>query len=108
MSVAPPGGKGTMKRTGRCGHSCAATPMDATESNTTERNLNSLIPGLLLKFILQRQCERKPDRQRETRGARGQRLLPPGPGQELERQHAQPAGEVRGEGEHDGPFGELH
>jgi hypothetical protein len=27
MSVAPPGGKGTMKRTGFCGQDCAKAPL---------------------------------------------------------------------------------
>src|SRR6185503_19429247 len=104
MSVAPPGGNGTMKRTGRCGQDCASTP-DANSAASNVRMVFFMDPP---RAILQRQREGEPDPECERRGRRGEALLPVAPRQELQREHAQPAAEVRGERDHDQPFAELH
>jgi hypothetical protein len=47
MSVAPPGGNGTMKRTGFCGQPWAPTPVEASATSTAASKLTSLISILL-------------------------------------------------------------
>src|SRR6185503_15540946 len=101
MSVAPPGGNGTMKRTGFCGQDCAWAP---AASSAPSMNAMIFFMGVLLRGILQRQPDGKGER---TRG-RGEALLPVAPRQELEREHAQAAAEMRGQRHHDQPFAELH
>src|SRR6185436_9437591 len=104
MSVAPPGGNGTMKRTGRCGQfggeDCAA----AAAANSAASRPTMIFFMDPPRAILQRQREREADRQRECGSARGEALLPVAPGEELEREHAQAAAQVRGERHHDQPL----
>src|ERR1700741_4433067 len=65
MSVAPPGGNGTMKRTGRCGQfggeDCAAAVETRHAPSTNARIL-------FMAKILQRQRERQAHAEREGRG----------------------------------------
>ena len=96
MSVAPPGGNGTMSFTGFCGQACAERARRG-EQRRGERRMRESSCLSSCRTILQRQGEREPDGERERRRQRGERLLPVAPRQELEREHAQPAGEMRGE-----------
>src|SRR5262245_50201411 len=108
MSVAPPGGNGTMKRTGFCGHPWAPTPVEASATSAAARSLTKLIRISLLKLILQRQGKRQPHRDRK-RGRRGrERFLPVVPRQKFQRQHPQPPGEMRRQRNDDRPLAELH
>src|SRR6185503_2870030 len=100
MSVAPPGGKGTMKRTGFCGHDCACAHDIARP--------RSRAVSVFMILILQRQSERQTDRQRHRGSGRGEALLPAVPVEELDRQDAQAAAEMRGERDDDRPFPGLH
>src|SRR6185295_18204670 len=86
ISVAPPGGNGTMKRTGFCGQACAAAPLEASASSTAPRSLTKPISILLLKFILQCQRQGEPHGERDRRRGGREGLLPLVPGQKLQRQ----------------------
>src|SRR5262245_19914906 len=106
MSVAPPGGKGTMSFTGFCGHCCATA---VKLKNAAHKSTSARMPILLVFApILQGERERQSRGQRDGARSRGQALLPFMPVEELDREHPQPAAEMRGEQHHDAPFGELH
>ena len=55
-----------------------------------------------------RERQGETDDDREPRRHRQERFLPVAPRQELEREQAQAAREVRGEEDHEPPFGRLH
>ena len=106
MSVAPPGGNGTMKRTGFCGQDCAAAPCER-EQRGRAASATSLSHDPPLEAFYSASAKASPRRARRRRG-RGERLLPVAPGQEFEREHAQPAAEVRGEQRPRAPTRRLH
>src|SRR6185503_6445512 len=100
MSVAPPGGNGTMKRTGFCGQDCACAQ---------ERTRPSSKPtSVFMISILQRQGEDQTHGKRRRRRHGGEAVLPFVPVEEFDRQHAQAAGEVRGERDDDRPLARFH
>src|SRR6188472_1910240 len=103
-SVVPPAANGTTILTGFEGHACAAASAgtSARTAAAARRLHRYMLIGLLRVMVrsigssisLARQREREPREDREGRGQRGERLLPVAPRQELERQQAQPSGEV--------------
>src|SRR5262245_17471522 len=100
MSVAPPGGNGTMKRTGFCGHDWACAHDIARPS--------SKAASVFMILILQGQSENKTNGERDCGSDCGETLLPLVPVEELDRQDPQSATEMRGERDHDRPLARLH
>src|SRR5471032_2404217 len=118
ISVAPPGGKGTMNLTGLVGHcacAVAATIRPASIASTLRNFISVSLDGSAYVPICGRlsdqilQCQRKHQTRDEREPARncGQSFLPIPPGQEFERQQAQPAREMRGEEQHQSPLRKL-
>jgi len=104
MSVVPPGANGTMKRTGFCGHDCAAAVM-LTSAAAYERDKSHHLPPCG-KFYSAR-AKANPGCEDDGRGNRREAFLPLVPVEKLDREHAQPAPQMRGQQHHDAPLGEL-
>src|SRR6185312_12859645 len=118
-SVAPPAAKGTMMRTGRAGHASAlardgARAASATARQRESRRFSSI--EFLLELLWRNgkslhsagEREQEPRHDGETRGERGERLLPFAPRHELEREEPHAAGETRGEEHHEDPLPRDH
>src|SRR5258708_19763903 len=107
MSVVPPAANGTMNLTGLCGQPCADAPVASKAQSRKPRVLRNLMTPPS-PTILQRQGKRKADRDRQRDRRRSEALLPIAPGQEFDREDAQPAADAPAERHHLAPPGELH
>src|SRR6185503_5425579 len=111
-SVAPPAANGTTIFTGLAGQDCAATSAGNASASSAAahraqlRFFIGLSPVVVVPTSICLTCERErePRGEREARRERGQRLVPVAPRQEFQREHAQAAGQVRGQRDHQQPF----